>query len=269
MSLTGQFQQQLVHGDVLVEEHGYRLGPPTGILVLRYPASARATHFPEARDDHRHQIFWSPTGVLAVRRGGATTHLGPHQAFWARRGTTLEVTTWGPQPVLVACVREAPGRLSTVSAATTELSPTGRDALERLCLAGVDDDEAMALKQVFLDGMTQPEELESRGRGTGLARRVAAAMMSDPADPTELAEWAKRLHISLKTLQRDFLREYDMSWTHWRTRMRLQASTALLGQYGVTDVAHRVGWASPSAYVQAFRKAYGTTPGVWWRATAA
>lgn len=269
MSLTGHLQQQLAHGDVLVEEHGYRLGPPTGILVLRYPPTERATHFPEARDDHRHQVFWSPTGVLAVRRGGATTHLGPHQAFWVRRGTTLEVTSWGPQPVLVACLREAPGHLSTVSAATTALSPAGRDALERLCLPGVDDDEAMVLRQVFLDAMTRPEELRSWGRGTGLARRVAAAMMSDPADPTELADWAQRLHTSLKTLQRDFLREYDMSWTHWRTQMRLQASTALLGRYGVTEVAHRVGWASPSAYVQAFRKHYGVTPGGWLRASGA
>lgn len=264
MSLTGQF----THQDVLVEEHGYRLGPPTGILVLRYPAGEGPTHFPETRDDHRHQVFWSPTGALAVRHGGATTHLGPAQAFWARRGTTLEVTTCGSQAVHVACVREAPGHLRDVPAATVDLAPTGRAALERLCLPGVDDDEAMELKEALFAGITSPSLLASAGRGTGPARRVAAAMMSDPADPTELAEWAVRLHTSLKTLQRDFLREYDMSWTQWRTTMRLQASTALLGQYGVTDVAHRVGWASPSAYVQAFRRHYGLTPGAWVRRNA-
>lgn len=265
MSLTGHITHHDVVRDVHVEEHAYRIGPPTGLLVLRYPAADRATHFPEARDDHRHQLFSSPEGVLAVRRGGATTHVGPHQSFWAPRGTTLEVTTWGPQPVVVACVREVPTSLAGVGAATVDLSPQGRDALETLCRAGVDDDRAMELKRILLAGLTRPTPLEARGRGTGLARQVAAAMMSDPADPTDLAEWARRLHTSLKTLQRDFLREYDMPWTHWRTLMRLQASTALLGHHGVTEVAHRVGWASASAYVQAFRRQYGTTPGAWAR----
>lgn len=265
MSLTGHFPHRLLHGDVLVEEYAYRVGPPTGILVLRYPSAERATHFPEARDDHRHQLFWSPDGVLAVRRGGATTHLGPDQAFWAARGTTLEVTTWGPQPVVVACVREMPPQLVGVGAASVELSDSARAALTGLCRPGLPDDHAMDLKSVLLRGLTGPTRLESVGRGTGPAKQVAAAMLSDPADPTELTEWARRLHISLKTLQRDFVREYAMSWTHWRVRMRLQASTALLGRHSVTDVAHRVGWASPSAYVQAFRKEYGVTPGAWAR----
>lgn len=263
MSLTGQTR----HHDVPVEEYGHCLGPPHGVLVLRYPRTDRATHFPPARDDLRHQVFWSPTGALAVRHGGAITHLGPTQAFWVRRGSALEVTTWGPQPVYVVCLRMAPAHLLDLSAATVELSPSGRGAVGHLCRPGVTEEEAMELKDDFLGALSRPAQLADGGHGTGLARRVAAAMMNDPADPTELAEWAQRLHTSLKTLQRDFLREYDMSWTHWRTSMRLQASTALLGQYAVTDVAHRVGWESPSAYVQAFRKHYGATPGAWVRST--
>nr|WP_238154773.1 AraC family transcriptional regulator [Kribbella soli] len=57
--------------------------------------------------------------------------------------------------------------------------------------------------------------------------RVARALTNDPADPTSLDEWAGRLHMSAKTLQRDF----------------------------------RVGYSSASAYIAAFRRTFGRTPG--------
>ena len=53
-------------GEIAVEEYGYGLGPPDGILVLRYPPRFTVPDFPEERDDFLHQIFWSPDGVLTL-----------------------------------------------------------------------------------------------------------------------------------------------------------------------------------------------------------
>ncbi|WP_255421053.1 helix-turn-helix domain-containing protein [Micromonospora sp. M71_S20] len=69
------------------------------------------------------------------------------------------------------------------------------------------------------------------------------------------------MHVSVKTLQRDFTREFGMSYSQWRTRLRLRASLALLETRPVGEVAHRIGYASPSAFIAAFAREYGYTPG--------
>ncbi|MGW5158080.1 helix-turn-helix transcriptional regulator [Nonomuraea wenchangensis] len=76
-----------------------------------------------------------------------------------------------------------------------------------------------------------------------------------------LAEWAERLHVSVKTLQRDFEREFGMPYSKVRTKLRLSTSRVLLETRPVAEVAHRVGYSSPSAFISAFTKEYGCTPG--------
>ncbi|MBB3045154.1 AraC family transcriptional regulator [Nocardioides soli] len=260
MSLTGQLGSH----DSDVREYGYALGPPTGILVLHHRTAARI-HFAEERDDYRHRLFWSADGVLAARRGSGTTHLGPHDAFWVRRGTAVEVTTCGRQSVHLVCLRQAPPLLAEVPAAAVPINRELADTVRGLCRSGVSDDDAMAAKERLLAGLGRAVPLLPGGGGRGLARQVAAGLLADPGAPSDLVGWARRLHTTTKTLQRDFLREYGVPWSVWRTRTRLQASTALLGRASVTQVAHRVGYASASAYVDAFRREYGITPGQWAR----
>lgn len=255
MSRTGHVDQ------TVPDEFGYGLGPPTGVLVLRYPPLGAGTHFPEGRDDYRHRLFWSPDGILAVRRGARITHLGPHDAFWVRRGTDVEVSGSQHQAVHVLCLREAPVRLSSIPGASVPMDESARNAVLALCRRRVTEDDGLELRAILLAGLGTPIPLEHSALGSGLARRVAASVMADPGDPADLTQWAARLHTSTKTLQRDFLREYGEPWSTWRTRMRLHASLALLDRRPVSEVAHRVGYASASAYVAAFRREFGETPG--------
>lgn len=46
-----------------------------------------------------------------------------------------------------------------------------------------------------------------------------------------------------------------------RTKLRLRTSRALLETRPVSEVARRVGYSSPSAFITAFVKEYGCTPG--------
>lgn len=263
MSLTGQYVHTDGGRDTLVHEHGYGLGPPTGMLVLKHLGTDHRVEFSESRDDHRHQVFWSENAVLAVRRGGTTAHLGPRQAFWVRRGITVEVLACSPGTVHVLCLRQAPPALARTEAATVRMPHRAQDLVHTLCRPETAQDEGLALRPELLGLLSEPLPLDSSGRGNGLAREVARRLLRDPADPTELREWAVHLHTTTKTLQRDFAREFGIPWTTWRTRVRLQAATALLDGATVTEVAHRVGFASVPAFVQAFRREYGTTPARW------
>jgi len=94
----------------------------------------------------------------------------------------------------------------------------------------------------------------------GFAATVARALHRNPADGTELREWAARLHVSVKTLQRDFVREYGTSYSRWRTSLRLRVSKVLLQTQPVAEVARRVGYATPSAFCAAFAREFGHSP---------
>ena len=63
--------------------------------------------------------------------------------------------------------------------------------------------------------------------------------------------------------QRDIDRVYGTSFTTLRTRIRLRAAVAYLQDGSVTETAHLVGYASASAFVSAFTKEFGQTPGAF------
>ncbi|WP_052336570.1 helix-turn-helix transcriptional regulator [Nocardioides alkalitolerans] len=261
--MSGRGQTGSAAGEVTVEEYGYGLGPPTGILVLRYPPADTIADFPEGRDDYVHQVLWSPDGVLAVRRGRTARFLGPDQALWVRRGVVFEARALDRQTVLRVCLRQASPELLAVGAGAVTVDPGAAAALLSIARPGVRQEDGLAARQVVLDGLSTRgvDEVDHQALGAGHAREVARGLLADPADATGLEEWAHRLHVSVKTLQRDFHREYGVSFSTWRGRTRLHASVAMLGRLSVTETAHRVGYASVSAYVTAFTRELGETPG--------
>lgn len=251
-------------GGAVVEEFPYGLGPPDGILALRYPPTAGVvTDFPESRNDFVHQVYFSPDGVLAVGRGGTTAFAGPTQAVWVRQGVIAEVTALEVQTVVRLCVRRAPDELLRHEATVLAMSPAAVDAVNRLVRPGTDERAGLAARAVLLDQLagSPADPIEHGAAAPGPAQAVARALTLDPADRTSLPGWAERLHVSAKTLQREFERVYGLSFSAWRTRTRLEASRAMLSRWSVTETAHRVGYATASSYVAAFTRAYGEPPG--------
>lgn len=100
------------------------------------------------------------------------------------------------------------------------------------------------------------------------ARRLAEALLSDLTDQRTLADWGQAIGSSARTLARIFLAETGMGFAQWRTNARLTAALPLLGAgLGVGAVAHRVGYATPSAFVAAFHREIGTTPALYFRSS--
>lgn len=60
-----------------------------------------------------------------------------------------------------------------------------------------------------------------------------------------------------------------MTFDRWRTHVRLGAALPLLAEgRPVSRVARTVGYATPSAFLAAFRRTVGTSPGRYLRADA-
>ncbi|MCU1393465.1 MAG: AraC family transcriptional regulator [Ilumatobacteraceae bacterium] len=96
------------------------------------------------------------------------------------------------------------------------------------------------------------------------ARAVALAVVGSPGDIRSLAELASAAGTSPRTVQRRFRAETGLPFQTWRRRAGLQHAMACLerGQ-NISEVAHRCGFSSASAFIAAFRSELGITPGVW------
>ncbi len=85
--------------------------------------------------------------------------------------------------------------------------------------------------------------------------------MADPSDTSTLAQWATRIGVAHRTLTRQFAGETGLSFARWRQQARMLKAVELLGRgESVTTTALTVGYASVSAFIEAFAAQFGSTP---------
>ncbi len=94
-------------------------------------------------------------------------------------------------------------------------------------------------------------------------------MLRDPANQHQLGELARHVGATERTLQRLISSELAVTFTQWRTLIRVLVSLGSLADgRSVTATAHRCGFASTSAYIAAFRRIMHQTPGAYTNAAA-
>lgn len=93
-------------------------------------------------------------------------------------------------------------------------------------------------------------------------RRACALIADHLAAPLTLQQIGERIGVGQRTLSRLFRDELGMTFPQWRTQLRLHRALLLLAErHDVTTVATQCGWATPSAFIDTYRRALGHTPG--------
>jgi AraC-like DNA-binding protein len=92
-------------------------------------------------------------------------------------------------------------------------------------------------------------------------RKIAAAMMDNPADRATIDDWGRRVAMAPRTLTRALMRETGMSFGRWRRQLHILIALQRLDQgASVQNVALDLGYEDASAFVTMFRKALGKPP---------
>ncbi len=96
------------------------------------------------------------------------------------------------------------------------------------------------------------------------ARAVAESVLRDVGRTQTSAALCAAAGASVRTIERKFRREVGSDFETWRRQVRLMKALELLvsGQ-SVKEVAFRIGYRQPSAFVEMFRRTLGTTPKAW------
>ncbi|MCF6522235.1 helix-turn-helix transcriptional regulator [Streptomyces sp. JJ36] len=244
------------------------------VVVGAVPAGVGAIvvgHFPLASGQwfvpHRHpqhQLAWARRGVLSVAVGDAYWVLPGTRALWLPAGVVHR--TGATRDAVLCSLYFEP---DSCPQDWTEPTPVGVDGLlahliAHLSREDLQDDARLRAEAVVLDLLRPlpatpvdvPYPADSR------VRVVADALLDDPADPRSLAAHARAAGVSRRTLTRLFVQDTGMNFDRWRTHVRLRAALPLLAEgRPVSRVAHAVGYATPSAFLAAFRRTVGTSPG--------
>lgn len=92
-------------------------------------------------------------------------------------------------------------------------------------------------------------------------RELTEVLLAHPEEPRDIDEWAASVGMSRRTFTRHFQAETGSSFGDWKRNLVLARSLELLAAgSSVGDIADCLGYASPSAFIAAFRKKYGSSP---------
>ncbi|GAB3262735.1 helix-turn-helix domain-containing protein [Kineosporia babensis] len=198
------------------------------------------------------------TGSAKVRASSATVKVGPGQALRIPPGTSHTIITAADTVALP--IRLAAGLNEE------DLPPDLRSTTDPVP-SYVSPDWYLRLVHLFarnLGYLDLPEPTNAVPAGS-LPRSpdafaVARLLLENPTREDSPAALAARVGISERTLQRRFADETGLSFSTWRSRLRVQIAAQHLQEgRGVSWVAAQVGFRSASGFARAFREHQGTS----------
>jgi len=215
---------------------------------------------------HGHgQLAYAAAGFLTLDADDASWVVPTDRAAWipagARHSLTTRVRSRLHMIYLPADAAPVLGRATSV----VHVTPLVRELIAHIVGRGTLDLTGRAdrrLVDVLVDQvrLIDVAPLELRSPVDARAREAADLLREDPSrDPAELA---RSVGSSRRTLERRFREETALALGRWRQRAQILRAMELLSEgASVTDAGHRVGYATTSAFIAAFRRVTGATPG--------
>lgn len=245
---------------------------PQGTTGDGFDVRSLACTYRDGHDIHRHthpwaQLVYSRSGVMHVTAEGRVWFVPPTRAIWIPSRVEHEIGVRGEVALRTLYVSEERAGGVKRGVEALEVSPLLGEVILHVLGVGMLDPtvaEHDRLAGVLMDliGAARGVDLALPLPRDARALRLAERLRADPADKSELEVMAGEAGASLRTLQRCFGEETGLTIEAWRQKARLvYAAAALTAGASVTDAALDCGYDSPSAFIAAFRRQFGVTPG--------
>jgi AraC-like DNA-binding protein/quercetin dioxygenase-like cupin family protein len=209
------------------------------------------------------QILWPARGVLGVAVGDDQWVLPPTRALWMPRDVVHRTGANRTAVVHGIFLDDARCPVDWDRPTVLAVGPLLAELFAHLSRDDLAEPARARAEAVLLD-LLEPlpsAPLTVRMPADPRAARVAEALRDHPADQRGLAAFARAADTSERTLSRLFVSGTGSSFDRWRTGIRMWAALPMLADgEPVSRVAHAVGYATPSAFLAAFRRTVGTTP---------
>lgn len=214
----------------------------------------------------KHQLVYAVQGVMVVQTQTGQWVVPPTRAIWMPAGTLHWIRCVGAVRMRSLFLKPGIARALPAALQVVGISPLLRELIQaaaaidrpyaansregRLMRLIVDELRTLPVLPLHLP---QPVDRRLRTLCEHLSRR--------PDDDATLDDWAVRLKITSKTIQRLFAKDTGMTFGQWRQQSRLlEALERLALGEKVVDVALQLGYESPSAFASMFKRQFGRTP---------
>ena len=239
--------------------------------VMGIPTDMAADQVISAHAHAKGQLIHAVRGVMVVAAPGGQWIVPPTRGLWVPAGFVHGIRCIGVVHMRSIWVRPDVAPHLPRECRAVAISPL----LRELILAAMDigtpyepGSRAGRLMALLLDELQAlpvlplhlPQPTDAR------LRRICARLARRPEDAATLTDWAERLDVDAKTIQRLFARETGMTFGQWRQQCRLLHGLERLAcGEKVVDVALALGYESPSAFAAMFRRQFGETPSAFFR----
>jgi AraC-like DNA-binding protein len=220
--------------------------------------------------EHRHpwgQLVFARSGVMRVSTSAATWLTPATKAIWLPPDVLHRIEVLGETALRTLYV--APERATPLSDApiTLEVAPLLRELILHIVGIGMlaqgrPEHDRLAGVLVDLLREARREDLHLPMPSDPRARALALHLQSAPDQTCGLSRLAETSGSSLRTLQRLFPEETGLTLAAWRQKARLIHAVACLASgAAVTDAALDCGYQNVGAFIEAFARQFGVTPG--------
>ncbi|MFD7064734.1 AraC family transcriptional regulator [Streptomyces sp. NPDC059906] len=221
-------------------------------------------HVLDWHEHRRAQFLYGATGVMVVDTGEGTWTVPPERAVLIPAGTRHRVRMLGVSTrslyIEPAAVPWWPGTCTVVDVPPLlrELLLTAVEFEADYSLSG----RAGSVADLLLHEIAARAPLPFHVRIPAAADLAALcrAYLAAPDVGISNAVWAARTNMSERAFTRRFRAQTGDSPAVWRGRARLLAAVPLLRTGSVSEVAGRLGYASPAAFTAAFTRTLGIPP---------
>jgi AraC-like DNA-binding protein len=221
-------------------------------------------------DEHAHewhQLIYVSAGLMNVTTDAGSWVAPATWAIFVPAGVRHAIRFVADSAFRTAYFRPAWTELYPTVCAVVSVSALLRELILRTIVVGQLDrrhlvDSAIASLMVAELQLSSARSLSLR-QPTGKATCRAAALMSrqDPRAST-VSSLARAVGVGTRTFERQFFAETGMTPGRWRQHQAMLLGLELLAAgTAIKIVATRTGYRTASAFIAAFRKIFGTTPG--------
>lgn len=221
------------------------------------------------RKEHAHprgQLVWADQGILRVDACGTRWVVPTSHAVWIPSYVVHEVVaetnSSGCHVFLDSDVSETLWQKCVVLHMTAlmrhlllrfrQLNQGADTLLRSRHLSAVIVDELSLLPEAPL---CLPGGVDTR------LRCITSHLLLNPQDVRPLSELVCFAGAGIRTMERLFKSETGLSFTEWRSRLRLIKAVHYLSQGATsTEIALQLGYRSSSAFIAAFRRHFGSPP---------
>jgi len=244
--------------------------PPNGASARRVVAYVLELQRGGGRPLHRHdraQLLAVTSGSIAVMAEGATFVAPPERGVWVPAHTLHETRHLASTSLRTLYID--PAACSTLPDRTTvvQINPLMRELLAAIVARPRNYEEQGAdgrLVDVLLDQIATSRALPLNLPIPTSAplRAVAMRILERPTEGPDMQGLSNSMHMSMRTLQRQFKSETGLSLRSFRRQAKLLKALELLSaRTPVSRISDMLGFGEPSAFISMFRAAYGVTPG--------